>query len=42
VPLRAQLSVGAAARGDVAITSDPTDLSQIADALGLTLAIEPI
>jgi hypothetical protein len=38
----ATVVVGAAARRDVAITSDPTDLSQIADALGLTLVLEPI
>lgn len=38
----AAVVVGAAARGDVAITSDPADLSHIADALALFLEIERI
>jgi hypothetical protein len=38
----AAVVVGAAARGDITVTSDPADLSQIADALGRTLVIERI
>ncbi len=38
----ATVVVGAAARGDVAVTSDPADLSHIADALSLHLVIERI
>ena len=38
----ATVVVGAAARGDVAITSDPADLAHLADALGLTLLVERI
>jgi len=38
----ATVVVGAAARGDIAITSDPADLSHIADALGLHLSIQQI
>lgn len=38
----ATVVVGAAARGDVAITSDPDDLRHLADALGLRLTIQQL
>lgn len=38
----AAVVVSAASRGDLVVTSDPDDLAKLADALGMSLALQPI